>query len=940
MKTDFKNIKEQLNRIKSLMGEGRLYGNLVDIPKIKPPMISENVLAAGKNELKAIWRPILKELMKGKGYVKIASKLSPGGKRTFFEIIEEGGEIIVKKNNKVIRNPYKIGNLVDSVVSDNIKQQVNNLKSIQELTDYFSTSGIINYKNHYKQVLDNLVAHNLISPKTKKELIAEFDKTDVMGILKHSFFPEGAGKGLKDVVFSAAHMKKKYPGHYSWLDMVPETAEQFLSVLGKHQRSPWFSNKYYDLIVSLTKSNDAWKNLKNVKISQVGDDQLLTFKFKDGADDIVINLNKVTEQEKRILTETITNVSKYRGGTMQLNGRNVVYNPNRNGGIFAREFDKVVNDIIEDGMDIASRAGKAASTESDAVLKMAQIEAAVANKIASNNLKALSAKGINFKNIWDSDLGIDWYYTRLFTDGFWQMGRRQKFLNWIKKTNLWAKWLNDTPVLRTIHGLFRLWYRRAFDIAWLQRTGRIPEGRYLDMIDAMFEVKLTKEMTEAGLTPLTKGKKGGGVLIETAEEAAYYNKSIGSWKPIEDISKRPDWKSNFKGLKDKEGNVIVSSQGQFIPWSNNSIVPFGSMSMLTPEKMAHNLLRVMAVGGAGWGLKDPFNWLTEQAMLFGANIKEWWYRRLAMMLLEYIKTEMVWDDRIAMMRLVFMTKCYLVIRKQFSVAFPPNLADDAYNAFMVAVGCGDVIKGRFTPDPTSANCLFWFDFTVNYVGDKEDNKLNMDNPVNITKSNMEDEPGGLEIKDVGQLRRVGGQLFLYTATIEDGKLAPVEPGKDVYAGTAIPLNCGGDCKESKALVQTIIGPQVKQFYPPNWSVGLPQDSTMVINTLPDDGSNSKCNFEDFIKKAIADFDKKLANPGRTMIELAYTLLDKGQAEVDVQKKMFEKAFPNITIDKVKQLPKTLPKTIVDKSEEIQDYTSDEIKKMKNKVSGGSGTDDF
>ena len=168
------NLNEEIKRMKSLFGDDRLYGNLVDNflgESLKNTLIVEQAKPITKF-LDAIVNSIKKS-----GKSKITSDID--GIRTIYTINPDG---TILKNGKKIDDLTKITNFLSDDLSKRIARQVNEITSTEKgLLKYLSKEGYngISLEKHINDIVDNLYQQKLINESTLQKFKNNLRSTNI-----------------------------------------------------------------------------------------------------------------------------------------------------------------------------------------------------------------------------------------------------------------------------------------------------------------------------------------------------------------------------------------------------------------------------------------------------------------------------------------------------------------------------------------------------------------------------------------------------------------------------------------------------------------------------------------------------------------------------------------------------------------------------------------
>jgi len=253
-----KNLNEEISRMKLLMGENLLYGNMVD---------RHLLVEGGKTEfIEKFWKSVSKNIKNG-GEIKY--KVRKGANSSDFIVIKKGknGEITFTKNGKKIGSGNDIPRMEDlmsSVGKRELDALLGSLNSEKAIREFFVGE---NYLESYKIILRDL----------KEQGLPMSD--DFITVIKNS----GTGKRLDDYIFgdgsknffndetgesiikSMEDIKKIHPDFYDYLTDVPGLVTQLDNTL-KNSSKVFYDSETVDLARGINKLKSDYVNNPKRKV--------------------------------------------------------------------------------------------------------------------------------------------------------------------------------------------------------------------------------------------------------------------------------------------------------------------------------------------------------------------------------------------------------------------------------------------------------------------------------------------------------------------------------------------------------------------------------------------------------------------------------------------------------------------------------------------------
>lgn len=753
MKKGYKNLNEEINRMKSLMTEERLYDNFVDyvidtiVEDDNKLIISEQGGLLSKS-LDDIFTPVWRALVKGGNEV---THRSPSGVNFKIKKLEDGGVEIWRGKTK-IKNPSSIGQIVDKDILQMVQKQLDKVALDADATAKYFTSGSehINYKNHMDILLTNLQDHGLLTGTARRDILNKIESSNVLPVLKNGFFPNGrVGDGIIKTINTLDDFKVKYPRPYSYLEIIPGGTEKYIKGVFKAANKPLMSDSFYKLIKAI--DGEGVENIDGI-IRRGGYIQVKTkknpimlYKFE---------MSKMSQNEKRLLEEAISS-----GKSMEIND-------------FLKNIDSIktkynVNTKPKSSEEVLSDVGDGLKFTEEDIEEFVNI--GTANRI--------ELRTAGWRNAF-----IDWNIKK-YSNGF-----QKYFMNYIKTAAFKTKMFARIPQLQRVLEILPLYTRKALDASLLKKmgykggsgSGKFIDAGHEDVLNAIW--KTTKE-----------GDKSGSIIVRGAAEQQLYALPVGSIKP--DIVKRGA--AEIRQRLSKETMEVDGKKvnlGELFGWPPKPptfglgdnfgrwVSPSGDISRLAPAKVIRNISILLGSAGAGVYNLSTLIGYWEKLFLAWADIaikekiKAW---------VIFVEEQVPLDARVDAMRAIFINQCIAATRGQFRSAFGGS-GLDKYNTWLSQVQCPskDTMGDKLSTGAGLNDCIFWFDYemiTDVIVGEDGKKRTVIEN-MSIT-SNIDNINNDHQYQDVGKILKDNGKVYLLTIPNEDG---------DSYK---IPLGCGGKCEE-------------------------------------------------------------------------------------------------------------------------------------------------
>lgn len=302
MKKKHNNLNEEIDRIKSLFTEERLYGNLVDKG---PKLITEQK-----------WSKLLDDIFKG---ILKGKK----GKFTFNRIAGDvRGELVAKKVGDdivIFRGGRKITPTIDSFISSVAKRQIDDIlskstKSIREFENFLTGKG---YDDVQSIIVNDLRAQGFMSESQASKLISTLETANVGQEMAIRMFKDG--KPLDTFfknIYSMSDIKRINPEFYRYIKDVPGMDKRIVGIL-KQSSSNFYSDDVVDLVRLLRSSDFDLKPNKSGTYNVPNSLRSDIKKIVDGppksewveviGDKLIVKTNMLDKSEQMFFDNMVTN---------------------------------------------------------------------------------------------------------------------------------------------------------------------------------------------------------------------------------------------------------------------------------------------------------------------------------------------------------------------------------------------------------------------------------------------------------------------------------------------------------------------------------------------------------------------------------------------------------------------------------------------------------
>tara|TARA_R110000868_G_scaffold1663_3_gene13420 strand:+ start:4422 stop:6962 length:2541 start_codon:yes stop_codon:yes gene_type:complete len=282
------NLNEEINRIKSLFTEERLYGNLV----VESPIL----LTEGKSKsLKNIMDDVAKAVLKNVNEYQFKPPKGMEGNPRLIIKKNKNGDIIWYRGSKEI-SPT-INNMVSTPTLREIQDNINKVINRSDLESFLKGDG---YYDVYNKILKDLQSQSLIDGESAKSLLSTFKKNqiglkmnnDLLGSNTEDFF-----KG----VYSMKDLKTVHPDFGALVGDIPGLENRIKTILRETKK-----NFYDDDVVEVTRyfkrmgDEGGWLG-SDISTELIGDKGVVKF-IVDKSDPLLTS--KTFSESKRISYKT------------------------------------------------------------------------------------------------------------------------------------------------------------------------------------------------------------------------------------------------------------------------------------------------------------------------------------------------------------------------------------------------------------------------------------------------------------------------------------------------------------------------------------------------------------------------------------------------------------------------------------------------------------
>ena len=704
------NLNEEIKRMKSLFGDDRLYGNLVDNflgESLKNTLIMEQAKPITKL-LDAIVNSIKKS-----GKSKITSDID--GIRTIYTINPDG---TILKNGKKIDDLTKITNFLSDELSKRIARQVNQITATEKgLLKYLSKEGYngISLEKHINDIVDNLYQQKLINEGTLQKFKNNLQSTNIFQSIDEVFStPESAEKFIKSIS-SDIDFAKKYPEIHELIDNVPDLKrsfynsslfddggiisdeyDSFISIVDKLRK---YEGKELDdsgeVIGKLIPWNNYFDSSGKLNLEYNGIDKTLTLTNRYGQKlpndlerSIRNEINKIKEANPNV------NITISNNGGIIFSAKNL--KPN--------EVDNLY-DVIDDVADIPEKI-----ITKEVPIKTRTIDFGV-DEILDDNILSKSK---------------DWY-TNYY---------KQYIRNFIKNSRSGILKFSYNPTLVKMRDVFTTKLSRFLDPSYLRKNGYLAtdskgpnqiDGDWQNVLNSIWKVE----------SPI-KGTNVDDIFIKTDEESLLYGLPKGGIKP--NLVKNDDWKKSFK-------NEFLKSY-KFLRFGLK-----GEYRKIATDKLIRNYF--LQIGSATTIVE-----LIRNYSYYKLTLVKWWIETQIESGKKFFMEQWQGQDvnpntMLPLVKKSYEKKCKDNIKNTIISVFG-NTGESKFNTYFGSEGeLKDITKIKVTP--------------TNFGGEDYNDTDNLPNlesvEYNINAMNLD----GKVYKDFGEIKKENDKYFLITIPV-DGKI--------------------------------------------------------------------------------------------------------------------------------------------------------------------------
>ena len=251
MKNKYTTLEEEINRIKSLITEERLYGNLIDEETLSTKqLILEN--APGRligDFLESVWDGFIKK--------NIKKKVAKNAPDVVYNIDADG---VVRRNGEII-DPSDITQIITPKLKSRIGTQLDSLNTKEKFVEYLTGSGDFSLRGNVIDIINDLELQTLISPRIASDLRSAIDRTGIYNTINSVFKDAGELDKFNKSINSDLEFMKKYPEVYEIFNIVPNAKRNYYDIINRKKLIP---NESYSLFeITSTIQDYIKKNFKS-----------------------------------------------------------------------------------------------------------------------------------------------------------------------------------------------------------------------------------------------------------------------------------------------------------------------------------------------------------------------------------------------------------------------------------------------------------------------------------------------------------------------------------------------------------------------------------------------------------------------------------------------------------------------------------------------------
>ena len=710
---NIKNLNEEIKRMKSLFGDDRLYGNLVDNflgESLKNTLIMEQAKPITKF-LDAIVNSIKKS-----GKSKITSEVD--GVKTIYKISPDG---TILKNGKKIDDLTKITNFLSDELSKRIARQVNQITATEKgLSQYLSKEGYngISLEKHINDIVDNLYQQKLINEGTLQKFKNNLQSTNIFQSIDEVFStPESTEKFIKSIS-SDIDFAKKYPEIHELIDNVPELKRGFYNS-SLFDNSDIISDEY-DSFISIV---DKLRKYEGKELDDSGEviGKLIPWNnYFDGSGKLNLeydNINKTLTLTNRYgqklpndLERSIRNeINKIKDANPNINIKisgdgNIVFSAKN---LKPNEVDNLY-DVIDDVADIPEKV-----ITNEVPIKTRTIDFDIDDILGDNFLRKSFDPYTNYYR----------QYIRNFIKN-----RRNNIISFFKNPTVVK--MRDVLTTKMSRFLDPSFLRKNNYIATTSKGPKQIDNNWQNVLNSIWKVD----------NPI-KGTNADDIFIKTDEEALLYGIQKGGIKP--NLVKVDDWAKTLR--EEYKKSLYKISFGLK-----------GDYRKIATDKLIRNYFLQISSALTLGELIYNFTY-------YKFTILKWWLERQIESGKKFFIEQWQGEDvnpntMLPLVKKSYEKKCKDNLKNNIISVFG-NSGEAKFNTYFGSEGeLKDITKIKVNPDKFAGN-----DYN-------DTDKLPILNSVEYNINSMGVD--GKEFKDFGKIQKDGEKYFLVTTPV-DGKIKKI-----------------------------------------------------------------------------------------------------------------------------------------------------------------------
>ena len=511
--SNIKNLNEEISRIKSLFGEERLYGNL----------IGESLMVNEEKELITEQaKPIVRFLntifdtIKKSGKSKITSDVD--GVKTIYKISPDG---VITKNGDLI-DEKNVSNVLSDLYKSKVGRQIDNISTDPEnFAQYLSIDGYqgISLKNHFYEMIDDLVNQNLIDERYGQNFKNEVNSSGVLQEIGNIFKTKQTRDEFIKSINGDMDFGKKYPEIYELFNFVPQLKKRFYSRFFKSDKI--FSDEYDNLLTFVNILKKRWGN----KISKDGEPDryesfLKSFYTTDGELNLKYNYT----------TGMFSIFSNKGGGKLPSKIEKELRNEVKK----IREVNPDALIEIKSNGIINFSAKNLKDSEKKRLFGVIDNEVKLPKKVdadeVSTKINPIEVEDIEIDNLIGRKTDL---YTNYYKD---------YIANFFKNSRLLIRDVLNSNEGKSVLDVVSTRISRFLDPVFLRKNGYMAtKTKGKKQIDSNWQSILN---TIYKVDEPIKGSNGEDIFIKTDKEGLLYGLRVGDIKP--NLSKKPGWEEGFE----------------------------------------------------------------------------------------------------------------------------------------------------------------------------------------------------------------------------------------------------------------------------------------------------------------------------------------------------------------------------------------------------------